>query len=424
VSPTARLRSFSAPARAFLAGAALLEIGHAAQWALLNLYIVSLGHNVAGAGSVNAAIAIGVVLSTFPSAWLYERLGPRASLMLACAGNVLAMAGIALCETLPALQGWAVLSGGAYTLHRVVSAPFLSGVSQPHERTHLFQAEFAVHPAMQMIGLLASCVLAGSLESGAAEETPALRAALLAGAALGLAGLLPYRRLPDAAHAGPLAVRRSPLRILAILHPAHWHLWVRVSAPHFLVGVGAGLSIPFINLYFTDRFGLPKVALGFVMAAASATMTLGALLAPRVVGRLGLVGATILTEALSIPFFLVLALTTNFPLAVAAFVLRGALMNLSQPLWRNLIMEITPLDWRAAVNGVSMLCWNLGWSLSNAWGGHLIDVSAGWVSAGSDGYALPMLLTIGTYVAAIVLEARCFWSMRGVGRRVPQGGGG
>ena len=53
-----------------------------------------------------------------------------------------------------------------------------------------------------------------------------------------------------------------------------------------------------------------------------------------------------------------------------------------------------------------MLCWNLGWAISNHWGGWLIDSSAGWVTAGLDGYALPMLLTIGTYLLAIGLEAR------------------
>jgi MFS family permease len=90
-------------------------------------------------------------------------------------------------------------------------------------------------------------------------------------------------------------------------------------------------------------------------------------------------------------------------------------MNLSQPLWRNLMMEITPLEWRPAVNGATMLCWNLGWACSTQVGGTLIDRSAGWLGQGYDGYALPMLLTIGTYLLAIALEARFFWHVRHVG---------
>ena len=204
--------------------------------------------------------------------------------------------------------------------------------------------------------------------------------------------------------------------MLAILKPRNWHLWVRISAPHMLVGAGAGLSIPFINLYFTERFAMPTAWLGPIMAASAATMTIGAVFAPRIVARVGLVKATILTELLSIPFFVVLAFSYSLPFAVGAFVLRGALMNLSHPLWRNLMMEITPREWRPAVNGVSMLSWSLGWALSTHWGGQLIDTSAGWLGTDIDGYALPMLITIGAYLSAILLEAIFFWNVRHVGR--------
>ncbi|HZL99981.1 MAG TPA: MFS transporter [Planctomycetota bacterium] len=403
----ARFRSFPVAARAFLGGAALLEIGHAFQYALQNLYVLAVGHDVATAGSLNMASAVAVVLTTLPSAWLYERLGPRRSLGLACLLNAVAIVGLACSRELLPLLLWSALTGAAYTLHRVVAAPLLVAVSQPHERTHLFQFEFAVHTLMQTLGLAGAGLLAGGLEGGALTEIPALRAALVTGAVLSLSGLIPYRRLP--ARVATADGWRSAWEVLQILRPSRWHLWARLALPHALVGLGAGLSIPFMNLYFTQRFGLDKAAMGIVMAAASATMTIGALVTPRVVSRVGLVRATILTEALSIPFFLLMALSISLPVAVAAYVLRSALMNLSQPLWRNLMMDITPLEWRAAVNGAVMLCWNTGWALSNHWGGRLIDASAGWLGEGYDGYALPMLLTIGTSLLAIAPEARCFW---------------
>lgn len=410
-----RFRSFPAPARAFLGGAALLEVGHAFLWALQNLYVLSLpGLSVADAGYVNAASALGVVAATFPSAWAWERLGPRRSLALACALNALAIAGLALSAGLLPLLAWSALSGAAYTLHTVVAAPFLVSVAGARDRTALFQADFAVHTLMQTGGLLVACSLAGALEAGAAPPTLALRLALLAGAAASLGALACYRRVPARAADG--APSRSPRQLLAILRRDHWHLWLPLALPYLLIGVGAGLSIPFVNLYFTERFALSKPALGVVMAAACATMTLGALGTTRFVPRLGLVRATIATQALSIPFFLVLALATSLPLAIAAYVLRSALMNLGTPLWRNLVMEITPEAWRAAVNAGAMLAWNLGWAVSNHWGGELIDASAGWLADGLDGYALPMLLTVAIYLAAIGVEAAVFWKHRHVGR--------
>jgi MFS family permease len=411
-----RFREFPAPARAFLAGAALLEVAHAFQLALQNLYVLSVArHSVADAGHVNSASACGVVAATIPAAWFYERLGPRRSLSLSCALNVLAVAGLALSSHLVPLLLWSALSGAAYTLHVVVAAPFLVSVALPRERTALLHADFAIATVMATGGQLLSCLLAGALETGT-SSTAALRIALLVGAGLSLLALFAYRRVPEHTVAGSDELRRAPRAFLAILHREHWPLWVPLSVPHFLIGVGAGFSIPFINLYFTSRFGLGKPALGLVLAAASATMAFGALFSTRSVPRLGLVRATILTQALSLPFFLMLALAASLPVAILAFVLRSALMNLGTPLWRTLVMEITPIEWRASVNAAAVLAWNVGWAVSNLWAGVLIDHSAGWLGGGLDGYALPMLLTIALYVVAIALEARVFWGHREIGR--------
>ena len=89
---------------------------------------------------------------------------------------------------------------------------------------------------------------------------------------------------------------------------------------------------------------------------------------------------------------------------------------LGTPLWRTLVMEITPVDWRASVNAAAMLAWNVGWAVSTFFAGVLIDRSTGWVGAGFDGYTLPMLLTIGIYVVAIAVEGRVFWRHRRLGR--------
>jgi len=45
-----------------------------------------------------------------------------------------------------------------------------------------------------------------------------------------------------------------------------------------------------------------------------------------------------------------------------------------------------------------------------------LDVSSGWLGTGTDGYAMPMIITIGAYFSAIVLEAMFFWRVRHVGR--------
>src|SRR5262249_8428986 len=203
-------------------------------------------------------------------AWAYARLGPRRSLSLACALNVTAVAGLAVSSHLVPLLLWSALSGAAYTLHIVVAAPFLVSVAAPRERTALLHTDFAIGTVMATGGQLLSCVLAGALEVGT-TQTAALRIALLAGAAISLLALVAYRGVPQRAAVRD-ATRRAPRELLAVLRREHWPLWMPLALPHFLIGIGAGFSIPFINLYFTSRFGLGKPALGLVLGAASATM--------------------------------------------------------------------------------------------------------------------------------------------------------
>lgn len=463
----ARYAEISPPARRFLIGAAMIELAHVFPWVLQNLYVRALGHDESTVGIVLATGAAGVLLSTFPSAWLYERLGPRRSLGLACVATGSALVALGLVSSVPWLGACALVNAAGHTLHVVVAAPFLTRVSTIRERTHLFGAEFAVHTLSMMLGAQLAGLIADTLrDAGGLPEVTALRAALVAGGSASFLGLLAYRRLPDAlpdedddaapapcadtggevarevppeapatapsrtdpsapllaepvAPAGapvPAAGPRARLNPVTILAPRHWHLWWRVSIPQFLIGTGAGLVIPFLNLYFRDRFALSEGWIGTLMALSSLTMTVGVLFAPWVTARLGLVVATILSEAVSIPFFLVLAFTTSLPVACVAFVLRAAFMNLSQPLWRQLVMELTPSRWRHAVNSVNMFGWNVGWAVSALFGGVLIEKSRGLLGEGVDGYALPMLITLSLYVAAIVFERVLFWRHRHVGR--------
>lgn len=416
MSPLAAWRSYSRNARCFLTGAVLLELGHAFLWVLQNLYVRSLGYGDTEAGQVLAASGLGVVLATFPAASLYDRLGPRRSLMLSSLGAALSLAGLACSEQLPYLLLFGALQGASFTLHRVVSAPFLVTASKPTERTSLFGAEMATHSIASMIGLSVAGILAGSLESSGLTNDSALRTTLILGAVASLCALPFYNNITDQkspVEELPVLTRR---RMFAVLAPARWKLWWRLALPHTIIGLGAGLTIPFINLYFTDRFHLPKGELGLVMGTSQLTMTIGLLAIPWTVRRLGLLKSTILSEGLSLPFFLILAFTVDLRWALLAFVFREALMNLSHPMWRNLMMELTPREWRAAVNGVTMLAWSAGWAISNQLGGQLIENSAGWFGANTDGYVVPMLLTTTLYVGAIALEAIFFWNVRHLGR--------
>ena len=103
-------------------------------------------------------------------------------------------------------------------------------------------------------------------------------------------------------------------------------LLVRFLAVEVAFGLGAGSFLPFVNLFFADRFGVPFAALGVVLGTLAVAGSLGALAHGRlVVPRLGSLRGMVVTEAASLPFALAAAFAP-LPLAVTLLAARTLLM--------------------------------------------------------------------------------------------------
>src|SRR4029079_4024220 len=164
--------------------------------------------------------------------------------------------------------------------------------------------------------------------------------------------------------------------------------------PAMLIGLGAGLIIPFMNLFFHDRFGMSEAEIGVLFAVMQGFMVMGNLFGPAVSRRLGLVRGVVATQLASVPFMVLLALSGSFPVVVAAFFLRGGLMNMNQPLTTHFAMEMVPEREHAITNSLLTLAWYVAWSISADIGGALIQ---------RRGYTEPLLLAAGLYVLASIL---------------------
>ena len=77
-------------------------------------------------------------------------------------------------------------------------------------------------------------------------------------------------------------------------------LWLRLLLPQVVIGVGAGLVIPFLNLYVREKFGLSYGGTGLLFALSSLATGVAMLLQPLLVRRLGKLGAIVFVQALSL----------------------------------------------------------------------------------------------------------------------------
>ncbi len=395
-------RHFSRPARFYLLSEFLVWTANGIFGVLFNLYLVEAGFPERFVGRAIAMTAVGLALAALPAGLLAERWSRRRSLML---GAVLEGLGHALRAgtTHPGtILAAGLVIGVGQSLFQIAAAPFLTEHSGVRERTHLFSTFFA---SALLAGVLGSAV-GGALPHAVTALLPgaslfvAYRVALVLGAAVALASVLPLVAMGDL-HEQPLAHGTEPVTAedRARLVP--------IALNSVLIGMGAGLVIPFMNLYFKDRFHCTSTQIGGFFSIAQVCTAAAALLGPAVARRFGKMRTAVASELLSLPFLVTLGAERRLGVAAVSFWARATLMQAATPLLQTFIMEAMPRALRARATSLINLVWNLGWAVSAVLAGTVIE---------RFGYATPFYVTAALYATAAVT----FWLAF---RRVPEPAG-
>lgn len=371
----------------FLIGSALMGAAYAVPWTLLQLYLDRLAFSKAAIGGVQSAEAWGQVLVAVPGAILLARRRTPPLLVLSCIGTAAGFVLLPWLESALAMQACKVGIGVFWWLHYVAIAPFLFRHSEREERATLFGLAEAVHTGAAVIACFACGRAADLIATHHGDETQALGIVLSASGVIPLLAAVFYATIREDE---PEVSARTPLLPILL---ANRGLFLRFVAPQWIVACGAGLCIPFLGLYFQDRFGRPPSTVGELYAAWQALATVGFLFAPILIRRLSFVWAMIALELLSIPFFLMLAFTQNYPLAVLAFLFRGALMNSTAPILKIFMMEASPAGTREVQIALNSTAWGVAWVVGPWLGGLILD----WTD---DSYAILMCTTVAFYVTA------------------------
>jgi MFS family permease len=396
-------RAFSRNARLYLAGTFLMGLGHGSLWVHMNIYYRTLGIGEATIGRILSMGSLGTVLMSIPAAVWVDRFPAQAVFMLAAGGFGAAFMLQLFIPSVPLIHVVALLTGMLFTVHWVAAAPFFMRNSDPEVRTELFGFASALETLATIVSAFGVGFAARRLGAHLGSELLGIRYALAGTAFLAIFAILPFARIRSA----PLVTERRG--IFQYLMARDFRLLGKLTFPGFLVGCGAGLTIPFLNLYFRERFHQDPQQIGIYFAVAQVLTMAGFLVGPIFARRFTHVRTIVFTELLSIPFFLVLAIAGQLWVAVAAFWMRGALMNMNQPVSSAFAMEVVPADQQASTNSIRMLAWNLSWMVTTPLGGWLIE---------RHGFTPNMIATMGLYLVASTL----FWTFfRGTVVGAPRG---
>jgi predicted MFS family arabinose efflux permease len=363
----------SRPALLFLLHSVMLNFALAVAALLYNLALARLGYDrypiglpLIGSlpllGILNSLPVLSAGLSSLPIWALVTNRGPRAALILGALLHGIALVSVALRpEPLPLLFGAAV-SGPASVLFQLSAAPLMMRASNDQTRDGLFSLNAGLNIAVFGLGSLLGGALPGMIAGslGVAEQAPAAyRGAFALAAGCSLLAALPlwWLRLDliqaDATRADKQArtAENGVSTALAQLRRAPWATLRFLVAP-LLISFGAALLIPYLNLYFQRRYGLPDIQIGAILALVNIVTGAATLAAPQLSRRLGKIGSVVLTQSLAVPCLIWLGVAPTAGLALLAALFRGALMNMAAPLYDAYAMERTAEPLRPTVIGL------------------------------------------------------------------------
>jgi len=385
------LRRLTPNARKYLLGAFFIGMTFASFQLLLNLYLREKGFGESLIGSVLSAGAIGMTLVSIPGAVLLSRVRLKPVLLVSTVMFVIFSMITIYTDSREVIWIAYFFAGMMMTFYRIAAAPFFMRNSTPTERPYLFSLSFGIAVIAGVIGSFIFGKLVDLFASDFGYDMIlSHRLSLTIGVLFSLVALVPFSLLATPNHMPKedrLDLSRETFKRLR-------GIIVKLTLPYFIVGTGAGMIIPFLNLFFRDRFGQSPENIGIYYGLVNLTMFIGVMTGPILVRKYGMVRTIVFTELASIPFMLVLAYSYNFPLVFASFLLRGALMNMGHPIGTNFAMEMVPKSFQGLMNAMMMFAWTSSWMISTRIGGMVIE---------SFGYTISLLVAVVLYVISALI---------------------
>lgn len=393
-----RIKGFSRNARLYLLCIALGQISFGAYSVTYNLYLRALGYSVSTIGILVFVETLSSGLASLPAGLFSDNYGRKRSLYIAIILSGLAAFGqISFTRTLPLLLFFNFLRGTANTLKNISQSPFLMENSRGHERVHLFSANQALSTMASVVGntlggALPALLLTQKFINGL--EINALRWTLGISIGFYFIAAIPVFFIQEKKREAKPRPALAELAI-AIKSPRVQRLAIFQG----MIGLGAGMVIPFFNVFLRDQLGATASQVGSIMAMSSIVLTGGVLLSPFLAERLGKVRAISITQMLSIPFLLSAGYVPNLRIVAVAFWLRMALMNMSSPISGTFAMEMLDPEQRATANSIINMTSQIMRAIAGAIGGFMMD---------NFGLSSPYILTAGIYFLATLFYRKHF----------------
>jgi len=390
-----QFKSYNRNIRLAILANILTQIGLGAFMVVYNFYIRELGLPQNVNGEIIALTSLATAIILVPAGILSDRVGRKKIMAVGVfiGGIILTIRSLVELESMLLSAGFA--TGISLAFFQVSVIPWLAENSGPRQRIHLFSLHSAIMMAANVVGNL----LGGGLTdffSFFTSELISIRYTLIVGSLFYFAAVLPILKMQEKVKPKREEKAKPNIKEFISKNKTGFKVIALFAVAQLIIGTGSGLVIPYLNLYFADRFDASTSVIGLIIALGQAATAVAMFIGPLVVKRMGEVRAVVTLQLLSLPFLLLTAFTTNIMLASIGFLFRQALMNAGNPIQSSLMMSKVDDSVKGLANSVNQMVFQLGWAFmgpvstgivlhyGSYWGyAHVFSITAGLYLVGS-----------------------------------------
>ena len=350
-----------------------LSLIHVAFILVLNIFLRKQGFSDPEIASFNSLRFIGALIFAFPLG-IYIR-GKKLKPFFLLAAIIVPITSALIIEsvhneTIPLIKLSFLLWGVGMMLMRVCSLPFIIRNTTQHNSTEALSLSAST---WSLATIFSGIIISGldwinyySFGSWIIYFNE--RNILWIITILGISAIIFALRITEKA---PDNIQKDST-VFSLYKQYDWTVIIKALSPLIMISIGAGLTIPFVNLFFNSVFHLSASEFSILGSITAFLVFTFSLLVPSIRKKYGYWFTIVIVQAISICCLIVMALMElyvnySFALIIAliAYIFRQPLMHMAHPASNELLMNYVGKRNQELISALSSSLWSASWFVSS-----------------------------------------------------------
>ena len=353
----------------------------------VGIYLKEIGYQESFVGNILSINTFAIAIASIPSAYLIEKIGRKKSFKLGFLAIAIGSSTIVLFKNTVLITIMAILNGAGMSIKSTAEGAYITENAKEEDRVSVFSMNFIV----SNIGMMSASFLGGVLSTRLGKyftSTEAITYIFIMSSILSLLALIPIYFMKENKIESPRSFKGCIEGYKNVLSKK-----VMVFMTYnILVGVGAGMVVPFFSVYLKYSMNISDSLVGTILSISQFGCILGGAIIPFISMKIGKARTVVLCQLLSIPFLISIAFPQGIIIVIISFFVRNGLMNMANPLTQNLSMEMVDAQNRTNLSSLFSLSSNISRAIGISIGGFMME---------SISYNAPYYLTVVIYLMAV-----------------------